>query len=177
MPEIAIPRDDPIPMLSDADSLPVADRRADRDADWLAEEGKQSFQVKLGRSTVRIGITHLQVPGWLMGVVADLNRVAELPANWDSYGALPIDQRTLEHALYVIVSLMDADSPRPQIGATVRGGVEFEWHSDDKDLEIQVERPFQVHGYFCHDLADEEWEDNIGIDLDRLRPYLRRLPG
>ncbi len=174
MPEIAGALDELIPILSETDSLPV--EQTAQNADWLAEEGKQSYQVKFGRSTVRFETNYLEVPGWLLGAVADLNRVAELPADWDSYGALPIDQRTLEHALYVIVSLMDDDSPPPQIGATVRGGVEFEWHSDDKDLEIQVEGPFQVYGYFCHEKADEEWEEEIGIDLDRLKPYLRRIP-
>lgn len=168
--------DETASIFSESDSLPVSDRRTSGSADWLGEEGQRSFLIRIGRSIVRIETSYPGVPDWLTGVVTDLNRVANLPPNWDSYGALAVGQRTLEHALHVVVALMDVGVPVPQVGATVEGGVEFEWHSDSRDLEIQVEGPLQVRAYyFDAEDAAEEWEDEIGIELDRLKPYLERL--
>lgn len=159
--------------FADTDFAPVPEGRREVTADWVGEEGHHSFRVRLGRATVRIDTTRHTLPDWLLEVVRDLNRIVLLPPNWDSYGALPIDQPTLEHALHVIVKIMDDDIPLPQVGATVRGGVEFEWHIDGKDLEIQVGRPFEVHAYF-HDeqKPEDEWEEDIGVNLDVLETYI-----
>ena len=172
---LAYAHDETASILSETDSLPASDRHTSGSAEWHGEEGQRSFQIRIGRSNVRIETSFPGVPDWLTGVVTELNRVANLPPNWDSYGALAVGQRTLEHAFHVVVALMDVRNPVPQVGATVKGGVEFEWHSDGRDLEIQVEGPLQVHAYFYDENVAEEWEDEIDIELDRIKPYLDRL--
>ncbi len=166
----------PESMFTDTDFAPVSEDRRGITADWVGEEEYRSFHVRLGCAVVRIETDLLTLPDWLVSLLRDLNSIAFLPPDWDSYGALPITQQILEHAFDVIVKLMDEDTPLPEVGATVRGGVEFEWHIDGKDLEVQVESPFKVHAYFYdQQKPEDEWEEDIGVNLSVLEPYIHRL--
>lgn len=168
-------RDQPTANLADTDSLPIMqDRR--HGGEW-SEEQYRRFRVPLGRAYVEIETSRNNLPDWLISILRELNRIAVLPSNWDSYGAVPIGQRTLEHALDVIRKIMDEKRvlPTPQTGATASGGVGFEWHFGGKDLEIEIEAPFKVHAYFYNERTGEEREDDIGTDLKLLDPILDRM--
>lgn len=165
----------PSPAMSESESWPISELGARTTADWHTEANERSYQIRLGPRIVRIETTTAELPKWLLGVVAELNKIADLPSNWDSYDALPVPQRTLEHALQVIAQLMDIDTLPPQVGATVDGGVEFEWHRNGMDLEVQILAPFQVHMYFFDEELNEEREESIGANLEVIRPYLGRL--
>lgn len=171
-------RESTTPALSENDSWPTLESGAGTSADWHDEANERSFQTRLGSQIVRIETRSNGIPEWLVGVIADLNSIARLPENWDSYGARRIPQRTLEHALQVIANLMDVGTPPPQVGATVAGGVEFEWNQHNGELEVQILTPYQVHAYFYNEETNEEWEDdNVGLNVDLIRPYLRHLSG
>ena len=63
-----------------------------------------------------------------------LTKIAKLPANWDSYGALPIDPRAIESARKLITAL----SHPPQIVPTTEGGIQLEWHRDGIDFDLVI---------------------------------------
>ena len=171
------PRSRPTANLADAGSWPIT-HLDHRGSEW-SDESYRKFRVPLGRADVLIETTREALPDWLVSVLRKLNEIAALPGNWDSYGAAPVDQRSLEHSLELILKIMEDNEmlPPPRVSATVRGGVGFEWRSEGKDLEIELEGPFRVHAYFFDELSGEEWEDDVGIDLTALDPYLARIAG
>jgi len=60
--------------------------------------------------------------------------ISKLEANWDSYGASPIDRRAIESARRVIAAL----SHSPQIVPTTSGGIQLEWHRDGIDFDLVI---------------------------------------
>ena len=136
-----------------------------------------SFAVSIGTRTLRWKSSDPDVGEWRVQAEQELNRVANLPVNWDSYGAKKVDQRTLEGATEVLVHLMEGQSVLPQISASVDGGVEFEWHASGIGLEIEVRDPSIVHAYFYDDARPtDEWEDDVQWRDDvRLRAYIDRV--
>lgn len=61
---------------------------------------------------------------------ATLDRLADLKANWDSYGAPALSSA----ALKVARTMLDA----PQVVPTPGGGIQLEWHQDGLDIEIVI---------------------------------------
>lgn len=75
------------------------------------------------------------------GVLARLGELRALPADWDSYGAVPLSSNTLRRAELLISDLEEqtkALSP-VEISPNPDGGVELEWSSTDRMLDLIVE--------------------------------------
>lgn len=66
-----------------------------------------------------------------MTVSERFQRLRELPADWDSYGAPPIDAATIDRAERFL--------RRVNILPCSDGAVQLEWHSDGLDIEITFE--------------------------------------
>ncbi len=131
------------------------------------------YKVVLGHSTVYVTTT--RDIEWLSNAVNQFERVAKLEEDWDSYGAAKVDQRTLEHAFQIYLILMSNRHVEPQIGATVNGGVSLEWHIRNSGLEIEVERPYQIHALFYNDDTGEEWEDDLKLEIEVLKNRLDEM--
>ena len=63
----------------------------------------------------------------------------ELGAGWDSYGAMPIDQRAIE-AVQRFVTVAGCAVPLSD------GGVQLEWHVDGWDIEIEFTPEGKIGG-------------------------------
>ena len=140
-------------------------------ANWSSQVSKE---VTLGNAHVKLETTG-DFPTWATEAVERLNRAAALPQNWDSYGARPVTQRTLEHALLVLTKIMEPGFRVPRILATSHGGIQFTWVAGDKELEITVDAPLRGQFYFVDDSTGEEEEDNIGINYSALSPYVEQV--
>lgn len=109
----------------------------------------------------------------------DLFADAELPENWDSYGALPVSQaaRTCARAVMLYIVALDTRQslPAPQVRPTVRGGVEIEFYHIQRGLQIRIE-PDRAHVYVYDDHVPLEAECEIQTLRD-LRPFVERFIG
>jgi hypothetical protein len=84
-----------------------------------------------------------EVPKRLLG---EIKTITELPANWDSNGAPPINQATRENALkcvrrlYSTASAFRVDLPTPRAFPSSDGALGLLWVSreGDSDLEILI---------------------------------------
>lgn len=56
-------------------------------------------------------------------------------ANWNGYGAEPIDQRSIENALAI---LSKEDIIQPIVSPLTDGGVQLSWCSRERELEVEV---------------------------------------
>lgn len=109
-------------------------------------------------------------PKWFIPILAEVCTLGELPPNWNSYGAKPIDPYTAAAAATLLLDVLSEYDPIPAIVPTARGGVMFEWHECGMDLEIDVRSPTFVHVAMEDGGVFEETE-NASIQLveDKLR--------
>jgi hypothetical protein len=115
-------------------------------------------------------------PAWLGRVKSPLRDLAQLPANWDSYGASPVDPRVLPIAETLIEWFAVDDMPPPDLFATVEGGVQMEWHIRRANVEIEI-TPDGTSIYF-HDLnSGDPWTRPVSpADLQLVRRRLLERP-
>jgi len=70
-----------------------------------------------------------------------IERLKELPANWDSYGALPIAYLARQHACALVTELQAMLQGRyvdPVVGPDVGGGVELIWETPKEAYQVHV---------------------------------------
>jgi hypothetical protein len=79
----------------------------------------------------------VSVPWTLWPVVSRLIELVSLPANWDSYGALPVTVTAAVTALRLLVDVQ-WPGPLPSVVPMVSGGIQFEWGTDDEGVEIDI---------------------------------------
>jgi hypothetical protein len=108
-----------------------------------------------------------------------LNKICELgdlPPNWDSYGAMPIDAETATSAIVLLLNVLSPSVPPTAVVPTSRGGVMFEWHDGGIDFEIDVRSPFSKHVSFADSMLEEEFENpSLQVIQDRLTTLQGRL--
>lgn len=161
-------RDDAIATMSDT---AFVQRPTPPSTDWTGQDLRWKI-IKLGKAEVRLDYTSATAPSWVEAAVNALNRISQLPENWDSYGANPIQQRTLEHALWVLTKVMSPRVTLPDITPTNRGGVRFEWSGHGKELEVIVEAPFRCVMRTLDDASGAEDEAPFSIDFGPLVAFL-----
>jgi hypothetical protein len=80
-------------------------------------------------------------PDWERDVVAALVRYSQLADGWDSYGGKPLRSDTGMFALQVLSSVMNEFVPIPSVVPIATGGVQFEWHENNLDIELYIAAP------------------------------------
>jgi hypothetical protein len=83
-------------------------------------------------------------PPGTIDAIAAICELGDLQANWDSYGAQPIDKQCMVTAILLLLTTSRPKTPPPSVVPTVRGGVQLEWHRGGIDLEIEVLSPSQI---------------------------------
>ena len=77
-------------------------------------------------------------PPWLGRVKKRIREMAQLPANWDSYGAVQVDPRIPPIAENLVEWFAVAGMPPPDVFATSEGGLQIEWHIRRVNIEIEL---------------------------------------
>lgn len=110
-------------------------------------------------------------------VVTKINELLQLQPNWNSYRSAPISPKSAVNSLRLFSQVMYDETPAPQMVPTAAGNVQFEWHVNNVDLEIEVSADGEVHCFFA-DLntgKEEIWSDDFNYALARLMPYVDEL--
>ena len=115
------------------------------------------------------------LPEWVLATVERLCDLLWLNANWDSYGASPVDRFTVELALDLLFAIMQKTSPLPSVVPTSCGGVQLEWHTGGIDLEIEIEPAGSIDVFFCDQQTNREWEGSLGSDYSALTDAINSL--
>lgn len=95
-------------------------------------------------------------------VLASLGELRRFEANWDGYGAEPLDDRILDAAARLIESLAPDAIPTPQVVPMTRGRVQLEWHRGSRSLELEFESPQKVHFL--------KWDSESGVEEEDVIP-------
>lgn len=75
---------------------------------------------------------------YIQNIQESLDRIAELPRNWDQEGGEPIGQRVLSIANELLLPLARLQPPIPRIAPVLGGGLQFEWRAGPRELEIEI---------------------------------------
>ena len=110
--------------------------------------------------------------GWVRPTLEALDSKLQLAPNWDSHGALPIDKRRVFNAIRVLFSTMSSDTEAPWVVPTTDGGIQLEWHREDKDLEVEISGGGDASIFFHNARTGEEWEISLAENIPRLRSLL-----
>jgi len=104
-----------------------------------------------------------------------LETIEQLPVGWNSYDAAQIDPEVVEFVKGFAAKYLGSGVMRPQVVPTNRGGVQLEWHTPSKDLEIRFDSPGV--GVFFYEDTDRatELENEIPAGLDQLVEILREF--
>lgn len=120
-------------------------------------------------------------PKWFLPLLTKVCELGNLPPDWNSYGARPIDPETAVSATMIMLNVMSAGDPQPAAVPTSRGGVLLEWHEGGIDLEVDVRSPSSVHVFFEDKGIEEEFENAelelVHEKLSVLRDRLQRATG
>lgn len=114
-------------------------------------------------------------PHWSRETIARLGELLALPFNWDGQNASKLDNNTVLFALDILSTVMHSNSPAPQIFPLPSGGVQFEWHMRQIDLEIEVSAPYEVYVSFEDHLMNREWDEELSDDFACLEGPINRL--
>ncbi len=86
-------------------------------------------------------------PPWLQGHLAQIDQMRDLRANWDSYGALPVDLDSIALAKSLLSQLAYVDTlEAPTVTASSAGNVAFCWDDGERSLDLEV-RPDGILEY------------------------------
>ena len=115
------------------------------------------------------------LPNWFQDVVAKLNGLSALAANWDSYGAKRIEGSSIRAAAELLLRIAGPQTPAPAIVPTNQGTVILEWHTRGVDLEIEVFNADRQHVAFEDAQQGNAWELDVSADLSQLVDAINRL--
>jgi hypothetical protein len=107
-------------------------------------------------------------PAWLETTSSSLCDLLALPANWDSYGAPPIQAQSVIASIDLLRAIMRGNTPAPAVVPTSKGYVQLEWHCGGIDLEIEVRSLGRYLAFFKSAETGECWQRDIAWDLNPL---------
>ena len=116
-----------------------------------------------------------QEPPWLEPALEELNQLLQLPPNWNSYNAMPIEPLAVVRTIELLDAVMEDSTPFPQFVPTPQGGVQLEW--DMRGMAIEVESyPSGTREMYVQDQRNgTEQERALDSDLSPLIEAVRNL--
>lgn len=103
-------------------------------------------------------------PGFVCAVEESLDELGRLEANWDGYGAPPIDQGIISAARKFVRALPPDLAYRPRVVPMSAGNLQFEWQHGSKSLELEFESPGTVRFLQWHPEAAVSEESTFRAD-------------
>ena len=145
-------------------TYPGASTSTERDTFSGAWTSPQAHNV----GGIFVTINRENVPEWFENTKEKLERIFNLPENWDSYGARQIAIGSALGTIELILYLLEKNIPEPSVVPINTGGVQIEWHMKNIDFEIEIQ-PEGIFDIYMEDLSNEFDE----IDLEFEKPEFR----
>jgi hypothetical protein len=81
---------------------------------------------------------------WTKALVKKFNDLTALQIGWDGYGGRPVSFTCASFAANLLERLFDEALPPPSLVPGSDGTVQFEWHINQYDVEVDVLGAFRV---------------------------------
>ena len=110
---------------------------------------------------------------WMTRVAEQICRLRRLPANWDSYGAVPPSKAAVELMADILADVMNPNAPAPTLVPSPQGHLQAEWHMKGINLEVEAIDP--THIVVDYEGPGGHWTDTLRVDFRRLVQAINRL--
>lgn len=101
-----------------------------------------------------------------------INQVITLEEGWDSYGGQSTTIQAVLRALDFMNGILTSEAPMPQITAVPDGGLQLEWHTPGRDLEVEFRPEEGAYVYYWDESRDEEWTKPLDAVMSDLNTFL-----
>lgn len=126
-------------------------------------------------TTTNSAIPTSNEPVWLIKTRLNLHKISVLPEDWDGYGSPSISKQLCQHALMFLSCLESENIPTPFIGPISGGGIQLEWHINNRELEIEFIESNAIGFLKVHEDGSLE-EGGFQInDFDKARHIIKWL--
>ena len=139
-------------------------------APTLSEQGLRLSRVS--RSLLRDAHAIQLAHSW---VSANLDPLLELPHNWDSYGASPVQEETAAIAERTLIQLLRQGVTPPSLFPTPDGGISLDWRTPSIEFALHFRRRGEPLAYFLDEESGEEWEEELATAMPQVREILTTL--
>jgi hypothetical protein len=100
----------------------------------------------------------------------------DLPENWDSYGARPVDYRSIELAQVTVLALLRKSYLHvPVITATPSGTVGLCWERHGRSLDVEAHAEGHLSYVYLDESDESQDEDGTTRDIWRIGSLLELL--
>jgi hypothetical protein len=111
---------------------------------------------------------------WQALILPSVCRFLGLPDGWDSYQGQALKLETGMFALKILNDVMGAQTPVPHV-VPISGGIQFEWHENDLDLELSVMGPYDCELWYQDHRTGASDSIPLAADLTPLARQIARL--
>lgn len=124
-------------------------------------------KISVFPSSRRITLNRHADNEWTKNLISRFNELTALPVGWDGYGGKPVSFTCASFAANLLERLYDQDIPPPSLVPGSDGTIQFEWHINNFDIEVDVLGAFEVlasrHNCDTGDLEEIEIEADFTI--------------
>lgn len=114
---------------------------------------------------------------WMQSFERDVNRLATLRGNWDTYGGVPLQEKAVLNALKLLSSL-GFDGPAPSLSPTPDGGLHLEWNHHGVEISLDIDDSGSLEVILERDGVLSEWTTTTsGRGDGRLVDALAQITG
>lgn len=78
------------------------------------------------------------MPPWIYSIGNKLNELIDLPVGWDGYKGKPVSSETAYAVADLLNMICLPNTPEPSFVPGSDGSVQFEWHVNGIDIEVDV---------------------------------------
>lgn len=120
-------------------------------------------------------LTGQTYPIWITSVIGQLRCISSLKDGWDGFRSGPIRRDVVSYTGKVLEEVMRPTTPAPKIAPMSHEGLMLEWHQDDIDLEIEIEKAGAIWVSFSDKQCQGSIEVELFSDLSPLTEPISRL--
>jgi hypothetical protein len=125
--------------------------------------------------TARRGKMNNDLQRWMRSVFPAVQEFLRLPKGWDTYKGAPLQLDTGTFALQLLYDVMTPRTPVPLVAPTPAGGIQFEWHQPDFELELCVAAPYDCELSYRDRTAGDEDTFVLTTDFSLLTRMMKKL--
>jgi hypothetical protein len=132
-----------------------------------------TLEIEFGDYRIVLPVIEVQ---WFLDGVDEILRLTQLKTGWDGDDARPVSIESLYTATRLLAYVVNKNTPSPYIFPLPDGGIQFEWHTEEIDLEIGLSGNSEVVVlYRGPDNIATAWESRLIEAVSRLKEYIQQL--
>jgi hypothetical protein len=139
------------------------------------EQGPRVVSLESVRQPRGQARSNTDLQRWVGSVLPAIDEFLRLPEGWDTYNGQPLKLDTGMFALQLLYDVMNPRASVPLVAPTSPGGVQFEWHQGQLELELCINAPYDCELSFRDRATGEEQSYNLTTDFSPLTRLMLRL--